>query len=133
MPGNDFLEENSSALSAHPTSAGGERDGVDRAVSSRPALGAEVLVHTSAPSRDVNACYAAVVHRCVTGREEAMKERRVRCKQCGERFTVLRFERERTSAYCDLCREERKRQQARDRMRALRARLTKHIHRCRPH
>lgn len=59
-----------------------------------------------------------------------MKERRVRCKQCGERFTVLRFERERTSAYCDICREDRKREQARDRMRAMRARLTKHIHRC---
>ena len=28
-----------------------------------------------------------------------MKERRVRCKACGARFTVLRFERERTSAY----------------------------------
>jgi hypothetical protein len=61
-----------------------------------------------------------------------MKERRVRCKQCGERFTILRFERERTSAYCDICREDRKREQARDRMRAMRARLTKHIHRCRP-
>lgn len=61
-----------------------------------------------------------------------MKERRVRCKQCGERFTVIRFERERTSAYCDVCREDRKREQARDRMRAMRARLTKHIHRCLP-
>jgi hypothetical protein len=61
-----------------------------------------------------------------------MKERRVRCKQCGERFTILRFERERTSAYCDLCREERKREQARERMRTMRARLTKHIHRCLP-
>jgi predicted nucleic acid-binding Zn ribbon protein len=51
-----------------------------------------------------------------------MKERRVRCKQCGERFTVLRFERERTSAYCDQCREERRRDQTRERMRAWRAR-----------
>jgi len=51
-----------------------------------------------------------------------MKGRRVRCKSCGERFTVLRFERERTSAYCDLCREERKREQARVRMQVLRAR-----------
>ncbi len=59
-----------------------------------------------------------------------MKERRIRCKQCGDRFTVLRFERERTSAYCDLCREDRKREQARARMRTMRARLTKHIHRC---
>lgn len=49
-----------------------------------------------------------------------MKEQRVRCKQCGQRFTVVRFERERTSAYCDLCRDERKRDQARERMRAWR-------------
>jgi len=49
-----------------------------------------------------------------------MKEQRVRCKQCGERFTVVRFERERTAAYCDLCRDERKRDQARERMRAWR-------------
>jgi hypothetical protein len=51
-----------------------------------------------------------------------MKERRVRCKACGERFTVVRFERERTSAYCELCREERRREQTRERMRALRER-----------
>ncbi len=51
-----------------------------------------------------------------------MKERRVRCKACGDRFTVLRFERERTSAYCDTCREERKREQTRARMQALRDR-----------
>ncbi len=51
-----------------------------------------------------------------------MKERRVRCKACGDRFTVVRVERERTSAYCDLCREERTRDQARARMQALRAR-----------
>lgn len=51
-----------------------------------------------------------------------MKELRKRCKECGERFTVIRFERERTPAYCDLCREERKRAQARARMQAMRAR-----------
>ena len=51
-----------------------------------------------------------------------MKEQRGRCKQCGERFTVVRFERERTSAYCDLCRDERKRDQARERMRTWRQR-----------
>ncbi len=51
-----------------------------------------------------------------------MKELRKRCKECGERFTVIRFERERTPAYCDLCREERKRTQARARMQAMRAR-----------
>jgi uncharacterized paraquat-inducible protein A len=51
-----------------------------------------------------------------------MKERRVRCQGCGARFTVVRFDRERTSAYCDLCQAERTREQARERMRALRAR-----------
>jgi len=51
-----------------------------------------------------------------------MKERRVRCKSCGDRFTILRFERERTSAYCEYCRAERKREQTRARMQALRAR-----------
>jgi predicted nucleic acid-binding Zn ribbon protein len=51
-----------------------------------------------------------------------MKERRVRCKECGERFTVIRVERERTSAYCDLCRTERKREQTRVRMQTLRTR-----------
>jgi len=61
------------------------------------------------------------VHKSVT-REKAMKERRVRCKECGERFAVVRLERERTSAYCDACREERKRTQARERMQAMRAR-----------
>jgi hypothetical protein len=49
-----------------------------------------------------------------------MKERWVRCKGCGERFTVVRVERERTPAYCDLCREERRRAQTRERMRAWR-------------
>jgi len=42
-----------------------------------------------------------------------MKERKVRCKECGERFTVVRFARERTPSYCDLCREERRRAQTR--------------------
>ena len=51
-----------------------------------------------------------------------MKEIRVRCKSCGERFTVIRWERERTSRYCELCREERKREQSRLRMQAWRAR-----------
>jgi len=51
-----------------------------------------------------------------------MKERRVRCKGCGQRFTVLRLERERTSAYCEVCRAERKRAQTRVRMQTLRAR-----------
>jgi hypothetical protein len=51
-----------------------------------------------------------------------MKERRQRCKACGERFSVFPVERERTSAYCDRCRDERRRAQARARMQALRAR-----------
>jgi hypothetical protein len=51
-----------------------------------------------------------------------MKERRVRCLQCGARFTVVRFVRERASAYCAWCRDERRRVQARARMQLLRDR-----------
>jgi len=51
-----------------------------------------------------------------------VKERRVRCPACGERFTVLRIVRERTSDYCDLCRAERRRAQAQARMQLLRDR-----------
>ncbi len=51
-----------------------------------------------------------------------MKERRVRCAACGERFTLIRFERERTSAYCDLCRADRRQAQTRARMQRLRDR-----------
>ena len=51
-----------------------------------------------------------------------MKERRIRCKECGDRFTILRFERERTSVYCEVCRAERRREQTRRRMQDLRAR-----------
>lgn len=50
------------------------------------------------------------------------KERRQRCKDCGEPFRVFSLGRERTSAYCDGCGEERRRVQARIRMQALRAR-----------
>jgi len=52
----------------------------------------------------------------------AIKERRIKCAACGERDTVLRGERGPVSAYCDVCRAERKREQARQRMAALRAR-----------
>ena len=51
-----------------------------------------------------------------------MKEKRQRCKGCGDRFTVVRFEREHTALYCELCRAERRREQTRLRMQALRAR-----------
>jgi hypothetical protein len=51
-----------------------------------------------------------------------MNERRQRCKACGEGFSVFPLGRERTSAYCARCRDERGRAQARARMQALRAR-----------
>ena len=51
-----------------------------------------------------------------------MKVRRVRGKGCGDRFTVVRLERERTPTNCGLCREERKRAQVGERMRAFRER-----------
>lgn len=50
-----------------------------------------------------------------------MKERKMRCKLCGERFTVLRLERERTPAYYEVCREERRREHTCTRMQAVRA------------
>jgi predicted nucleic acid-binding Zn ribbon protein len=50
-----------------------------------------------------------------------MKELRVKCRQCGDRFTVYRYGRERTPTYCDTCREERNREQARVRMARMRA------------
>jgi len=52
----------------------------------------------------------------------AIKERRIKCAACGERDTVIRGERGPVTAYCDICREERKRAQACARMRALRDR-----------
>ena len=52
----------------------------------------------------------------------AIKERRIKCAACGERDTVLRGERGPLTAYCDLCRAERQREQARQRMAALRVR-----------
>ncbi len=52
----------------------------------------------------------------------AIKERRIKCVACGERDTVMRGERGPVTAYCDLCREERKREQARQRVAAMRAR-----------
>ncbi len=50
------------------------------------------------------------------------KERRQRCQDCGDPFSVFPLERERTSAYCARCGAERRRAQARARMQALRAR-----------
>jgi len=52
----------------------------------------------------------------------AIKERRIKCAACGERETVMRGERGPVTAYCDLCREERAREQARQRVAAMRAR-----------
>ncbi len=52
----------------------------------------------------------------------ASKERRITCAACGERETVIRGERGPMSRYCDVCREERKREQARLRVQAMRTR-----------
>jgi len=52
----------------------------------------------------------------------AIKERRIKCAACGQRETVTRGERGPVSAYCDVCREERKREQVRARVQALRDR-----------
>jgi len=52
----------------------------------------------------------------------AIKEQRIKCAACGEREMVIRGERGPVTVYCDLCREERKRAQARARMREFRDR-----------
>ncbi len=52
----------------------------------------------------------------------ASKDKRITCACCGERETVSRGERGPITAYCDVCREERKREQARARMQAMRQR-----------
>jgi len=51
----------------------------------------------------------------------AVKDRRIKCARCGERETITRGERGFITKYCDLCREEVKREQARDRMQKMRA------------
>jgi hypothetical protein len=51
----------------------------------------------------------------------AIKERRIKCAACGQRDTVIRGERGPVSRYCDTCREERRREQARERMARMRA------------
>ncbi len=50
----------------------------------------------------------------------AIKERCIKCAACGERETVIRGERGPVTAYCDLCREERKREQAQARTPSVR-------------
>jgi len=52
----------------------------------------------------------------------ASKDKRIKCAACGERETVSRGERGPVTAYCDVCREERKREQARARMQTMRQR-----------
>ncbi len=52
----------------------------------------------------------------------AIKEKRIKCAACGERVTVVRGERGPVSRYCDECRQERQREQARERMQAMRQR-----------
>ncbi len=49
-------------------------------------------------------------------------ERRQRCQGCGDPFSTFPLGRERTSAYCARCGDERRRAQARARMQVLRAR-----------
>ncbi len=50
----------------------------------------------------------------------AIKDKRIKCARCGERETVTRGERGPVTIYCDLCREEVKREQARARMQKMR-------------
>ena len=52
----------------------------------------------------------------------AVKVKRIKCAQCGERETVMRGERGPASIYCDLCRHEVKREQNALRAKAYRQR-----------
>jgi len=52
----------------------------------------------------------------------AVKAKRITCGRCGERETVTRGERGPVSIYCDLCRDEVKREQAALRAQAYRQR-----------
>jgi len=50
----------------------------------------------------------------------AIKERRITCKDCGQRVSVWRGERGPLPERCDTCREERKREKTRARVQELR-------------
>jgi len=50
----------------------------------------------------------------------AVKQKRIKCARCGERETVMKGERGPASIYCDLCRDEVKREQAALRAQAYR-------------
>jgi len=52
----------------------------------------------------------------------AVKQKRIKCARCGERETVTRGERGPASIYCDLCRDEVKREQNALRAQAYRQR-----------
>ncbi len=51
-----------------------------------------------------------------------VKQKRIKCARCGERDTVTRGERGPVSIYCDLCRDEVKREQNALRAQAYRQR-----------
>ncbi len=50
----------------------------------------------------------------------AVKQKRIKCARCGERETVMKGERGPASIYCDLCRDEVKREQVALRAQAYR-------------
>ncbi len=52
----------------------------------------------------------------------AVKAKRIKCASCGERESIMRGERGPASIYCDLCRDEVKREQAALRAQAYRQR-----------
>jgi hypothetical protein len=91
----------------------------------RGALTSTTLPDPFADEADtLDAWLAAQAERPTAARsaEGSRKERRQRCKGCGDPFSVFPLERERTSAYCARCGDERRRAQASARMQALRAR-----------
>jgi hypothetical protein len=51
-----------------------------------------------------------------------VREKRVKCPLCGDRFTYIQAGAGRPPTYCDVCRDARKVEQTRARVQALRAR-----------
>jgi len=52
----------------------------------------------------------------------AIKEKRIKCLDCGERVSVMRGERGPASKRCDICREEHDREKNREYVQAVRDR-----------
>jgi len=123
-----------------PDPFAGEGDTIDAwlaAQPERPALALRPDRPPSAPEHSADGSRPAAVPRAgdeprldndmpggssPVARRGSLKVQSITCAGCGAPDTVIRGERGPVTAYCDICRQERKRDQARQRMVALRAR-----------